>query len=177
MGKYFDELKRSMEFLAEDPRTIFLGQAVGCSGTFMYGTVESIPENKRLEFPVCEGFQMQFSLGLALNGTIPVSIFPRQNFMLLASSDLANMVDKMPAISDQEVIPHMIIRVAAGTTRPIHPGHQHVGNFAEAFRSMFTTVNVVELHEPEDIFPAYQKALNNKGATVLIEFGDFIGEK
>ncbi len=26
---YFDELKRSMEFLAADPRTVFLGQAVG----------------------------------------------------------------------------------------------------------------------------------------------------
>ena len=26
--KYFDELKRSMEFLAADPRTVFLGQAV-----------------------------------------------------------------------------------------------------------------------------------------------------
>ena len=26
--KYFDELKRSMEYLAEDPATVFIGQAV-----------------------------------------------------------------------------------------------------------------------------------------------------
>ena len=177
MGKYFDELKRSMEYLSQDERTIFLGQAVGVSGTFMYGTVETVPQNKRVEFPVCEVFQMQFSLGLALHGRVPVSIFPRQNFLLLASSDLANMIDKMPAISDQACRPHMIIRTATGTTRPIHPGHQHVGNFAESFRSLFTTINVVELHEPEDIFPAYQTALANPGVTLLIEFGDFIGEK
>lgn len=177
MGRYFDELKRSMEFLAEDSRTVFLGQAVGCPGTFMYGTLEGVPAERRLEFPVCESFQMQFSLGLALNGSIPVCIYPRQNFMLLASSDLANMVDKMSAISDGMINPHMIIRVAAGTTRPIHPGHQHVGNFADAFRSLFTTIKVVELQEPSDIFPAYLNALEHNGPTLLIEFGDFIGEK
>jgi pyruvate/2-oxoglutarate/acetoin dehydrogenase E1 component len=177
MGRYFDELKKSMEFLADDPRTIFLGQAVGSPGTFMYGTVEGVPASKRLEFPVCESFQMQFSLGLALTGSIPISIFPRQNFMLLACSDLANMIDKMPAISDGVINPRVIIRVAAGTTRPIHPGHQHVGNFADAFRSLLTTVRVVELHEPWEIFPAYANALEYRGATLLIEFGDFIGEK
>jgi hypothetical protein len=31
--KYFDEIKRSMEFLAKDPRTLFLGQAVEVPGT------------------------------------------------------------------------------------------------------------------------------------------------
>lgn len=177
MGRYFDELKRSMEYLASDSRTMFLGQAIGAGGTFMYGTVENVPEEKRLEFPVCEVFQMQFSLGLALNGTVPVTIYPRQNFLMLATSDMANMIDKMPAISDGEVCPHIIIRVAAGTTRPIHPGHQHVGHYAEAFRNLFTTIKVVELHEADDIFPAYQKALEEPGATLLIEFGDFIGEK
>jgi hypothetical protein len=33
--RYFDELKRSMNFLAADPRVVFLGQAVACAGTAM----------------------------------------------------------------------------------------------------------------------------------------------
>jgi hypothetical protein len=37
--KYFDELSRSMEFLARDPRTLFLGQAVACAGTAMSNTL------------------------------------------------------------------------------------------------------------------------------------------
>ena len=36
--KYFDELKRSMEWLAQQPNTIFIGQAVGCPGTAMFAT-------------------------------------------------------------------------------------------------------------------------------------------
>lgn len=177
MGRYFDEIKRSMEWLGQDPRTIFLGQAVGNPGTFMYATVENVDPARRLEVPVSESFQMQMSLGLSLGGFIPVSIYPRQNFLLLATSDMVNMVDKMPALSDGKVSPRMIIRAAAGTTRPIHPGHQHVGNFAAGLRSMFTTVEVVELHEPDQVFPAYQAAFERAGATLLLEFGDHLSEK
>ena len=177
MGKYFDEIKRTMEWLAEDPRTVFLGQAVGNAGTFVFATVENVPMEKRLEFPVCESFQMQTTLGMSLTGYVPISIFPRQNFLMLTASDMTNMIDKMPALSDGAMIPHIIIRTCAGTTKPIHPGVQHVGNFASAFREMFTTINVIELHEPEEIFPAYQKAMSKPGVTLMIEFGDSYGEK
>lgn len=172
MGRYFDEVKRSMEFLASDARTVFLGQAVGNPGTFVYGTVEGVPAEKRIEFPVCESLQMQTTLGLSLAGMVPVSIYPRQNFLLLATSDMVNMIDKMSAISEGRVNPHLVIRVCAGTTKPIHPGHQHVGNFAQGFREMFTTIRVEELCSPEEVFPAYQRALEEPGPTLLIEFGD-----
>jgi pyruvate/2-oxoglutarate/acetoin dehydrogenase E1 component len=177
MGKYFDEVKRSMEWLAEDPRTIFLGQAVGCPGTFMYGSVADIPAERRVEIPVSESLQMQMTLGISLAGGIPISIFPRQNFLLLATSDMVNMIDKMAAISDGAINPQLIIRTAVGTTAPIHPGHQHVGNFSAGLRSMFTTIDVVELHEPEQIYPTYQKALENRGPTLIIEFGDHLSSK
>jgi hypothetical protein len=35
--KYFDELKRSMEYLACDPRTLFIGQAVAVPGRVVAG--------------------------------------------------------------------------------------------------------------------------------------------
>ena len=56
---YFDELKRAMEFLATDRRTVFLGQAVKNPGTAMFNTLKNIkPQCRALELPVSEDFQM-----------------------------------------------------------------------------------------------------------------------
>ena len=168
-----------MEWLAQHPKTLFLGQTVGGPGTFMYSTLKDIAPEKALEMPVNESFQMQFTIGLALAGYIPISVYPRQNFLLLATADMVNMLDKIPAISSKKLMPKVLIRVASGPDSPIHPGHQHVGNYVEAFRKMFTTINVVELNEPEEIFPAYQQALERKDncSTLLIEHGNFYNQK
>lgn len=177
--KYFDELKRTMEWVAQQPETIFLGQTVAGPGTFMYQTLRDIPKEKTLEMPVNESFQMQFTIGLALAGYIPISVYPRQNFLLLATADMVNMLDKIPAISANALVPRVIIRVASGPDSPVHPGHQHVGNYAEALSKMFTSIEVVELNEPEDVFPAYQNALKreDKKSTLLIEHGNFYNQK
>jgi pyruvate/2-oxoglutarate/acetoin dehydrogenase E1 component len=177
MGRYFDEMRRAMEWLGEQPETGFLGQAVGYPGTFLHATMETVPAAKRLEFPVTESFQMQATLGLALAGSVPVSVYPRQNFLMLAMGDLINMVDKLPAISGGKVHPPMLIRTAAGTTKPIHPGHQHVGHLAPHFRELLPNVQVVELWEPEHIVPAYQAAFRSRKPAILVEFGDFYGDK
>ena len=52
--KYKDELIRSMEFLAQDERTIFLGQSVKYSGNAIFNTLESIDDSKKIETPVFE---------------------------------------------------------------------------------------------------------------------------
>ncbi len=177
--KYFDELKRTMEWIATQPRTLFVGQTVAGPGTFMYQTLRDVPQEKTLEMPVNESFHMQFTIGLALAGYIPISVYPRQNFLLLATGDMANMLDKIPAISDGKWAPKVLIRVAVGPDNPVHPGHQHVGNYADAFRKMFSSIEVVELNEPEDIFPAYKHALEREDnkSTLLIEHGNFYNQK
>ncbi|SVB88273.1 uncharacterized protein METZ01_LOCUS241127, partial [marine metagenome] len=81
---YFEELKRSMDFLAKDEKTIFIGQAVAYAGTAMTNTLKDVPKNKLREMPVTEELQMGVTTGLALDGWIPISIFPRWNFLLLA---------------------------------------------------------------------------------------------
>lgn len=172
MGQYVEEMKNAMEWLAQQPDTLFLGQAVASPGTFMHATLERVPHEKRLEMPVCESFQMQVSVGLALDDVVPVSIYPRQNFLLLATGDLSNLVDKIEDMTSGAVRLPLIIRTAAGTTKPLDPGHQHVGNFAEAFRRLFANIEVVELHQPDEILPAYQKAYRERKPTLLIEFGD-----
>ncbi|MCR4337158.1 MAG: hypothetical protein NUV91_05065 [Candidatus Omnitrophica bacterium] len=177
--KYFDEIKRTMEWLAGQPQTLFVGQTVAGPGTFMYQTLKDIPSGKALEMPINESFQMQFTLGLALAGYVPISVYPRQNFLLLATGDMANMIDKVPAISSGELCPRIIIRVATGPDQPVHPGHQHIGNFAEVFRKLFSWIEVIELEEPGEIFQAYKYAYERKDrrSTLLIEHGNHYNNK
>ena len=129
--------------------------------------------------PINESFQMQFTIGLALDGYVPISVYPRQNFLMLAAGDMANVLDKIPAISSKQWLPKVLIRVAVGPDSPVHPGHQHVGNYADAFRKMFSWIEVVELNEPEEIFSAYQHALEREDgrSTLLIEHGNYYQQK
>ena len=177
--KYFDELKRTMEWVAQQPKTIFVGQTVAGPGTFMFQTLRDCPKDRCLEMPINESFQMQFTIGLALDGYVPISVYPRQNFLLLATGDMANILDKIPAISSKEWLPKVLIRVAVGPDSPVHPGHQHVGNYADAFRKMFSWIDDVEMNEPEEIFPAYKHALEREDgrSTLLIEHGNYYQQK
>ena len=78
--KYFDELKRAMDWLGRKEDTIFLGQAVRYPGTGMTNTLEDVEDSKLIEMPVNEDMQMGMTTGMAINGTVPVSLFPRWNF-------------------------------------------------------------------------------------------------
>jgi pyruvate/2-oxoglutarate/acetoin dehydrogenase E1 component len=177
--KYFDELKRSMEFLASDPRTVFIGQAVAFPGTAMSNTLMGVPKEKLVELPVAEEMQMGMSLGMGLNRLIPVTIFPRWNFLLLAINQLVNHVDKARVMSNGGYDPKIIIRTGIGSERPLHPQHQHIGDFTDAIRKMCTTIEVIRLKEPEYIFPAYEKSLlrDDGRNTILVEYGDYYNEK
>ena len=66
--KYFDELKRSMEFLAADPRVVFMGQAVAVPGTALSNTLRDVAPGRLIELPVAEEMQMGMTTGLALAG-------------------------------------------------------------------------------------------------------------
>ena len=177
--KYFDELKRSMEYLAEDPKTVFLGQAVACPGTAMSNTLKDISDQRKVELPVNEDMQMGMTNGLALHGKLPVSIFPRWNFLLLATNQLVNHLDKFSDMSDGGYQPKAIIRTSIGSEQPLHPGHQHIGDYTEAYRRMLHSVEVIRLEEPEEVSPAYKKAhtRNDNKSTILVEYGDYYNEK
>jgi pyruvate/2-oxoglutarate/acetoin dehydrogenase E1 component len=177
--KYFDELKRSMDYLAKDPRVMFLGQAVACPGTAMTNTLKDVAEGRKLELPVCEEMQMGMTTGLALAGLVPVSVFPRWNFLLLAVNQVVNHLDKLGIMSNGGYTPKVIIRTGIGSERPLHPQHQHVGDFTEAFRLMCRNIEVIRLDEPAQVFPAYQKALERTDgkSTIVVEYGDYYNEK
>jgi len=177
--KYSQELTKSMDYLAKDQRTIFIGQAVSYPGTSMTNTLKNIPSKKLYELPVAEEMQMGITTGLALNDIIPISIYPRWNFLLLAINQLINHLDKVKIMSNGKFNTKAIIRTGIGSKRPLHPQHQHIGDFTDAVQKMCTTIEIIKLKKPENIFPAYKKALNRKDgkSTILVEYGDFYNEK
>lgn len=179
MGKYFDELCKSMEWIGQQENTLFLGQAVEYSGTGMSNTLKKIPKNKLLEFPVNEDMQLGISIGMAISGIVPISIYPRWNFLLLATNQIVNHLDKIPLMSDQPYTPRVIIRTSIGSQRPLHPQHQHVGDYTDAFTSMCPNINIVRLDEPEQIFDEYCLAYTREDykSTILVEWGDYYNEK
>lgn len=165
-----------MERLADDPRVLFLGQAVSVPGTAMSRTLAAIDPARRLELPVAEEMQMGMTIGLAMAGYIPVSLYPRWNFLLCAMNQLVNHLDKLPLMGYRGTA---IIRTGIGSERPLHPSHQHVGDFTDAVRSMCSNLEVIRLDEPDEILPAYLKALTREDgrSTVLVEWGDYYNEK
>jgi len=177
--KYSDELKKAMSLLSKDDRTIFIGQSIKYGGTGLFDTLEHIPDNKKIEFPVAEYLQCGVVNGMSIMGLIPVSLIPRWNFLLMGTDQIINHLDKFSLMSDGRCSPKVIIRVSVGSERPVDPQDQHKGNFSNAFRDMCKTIEIIELNEPEDILPAYEKALNRTDgrSTILVEFADFLKEK
>ena len=164
-----------MTFIGQMEKAIFLGQAVGYPGTAVTNTLVDVPEDKKIELPVTEVMQMGMSTGLALQGYLPISIFPRWNFLLLATDGIVNHLDKIPLYSGYN--PKVIIRTVIGSQRPLHPQLQHVGDFTDAFKLMCKTIHIERLDEPEQIWPAYMAALEREESSLLVEWGDHYSEK
>ena len=165
--KYFQELKRSMEYLGKKNNTIFIGQAVEVPGTAMFNTLKSIKKKKLLELPVAEEMLMGMTLGLAMDNNVPISIFPRWNFLLYGINQLVNHIDKFKIMTGVKKVPKLIIRTGIGSRRPLHPQHQHIGDFSNSIQKMCTSLEIIKLNNPKDIFPAYKKAYERKMERIL----------
>ena len=177
--KYTEEIVKAMSMLADNPKTFFIGQAVEYEGTGLYDSLKHLPKEKRLELPVAEYLQSGLANGMAIEGMIPISTYPRWNFLLMGTDQIINHLDKFKSMSNGKLTPKVIIRVAVGSEHPVDPQCQHKGNFSEAFRNMTNNTEIIELIEPEDIIPAYTKALNRKDGinTILVEFADYCKTK
>ena len=168
--KPFDKsVNQAMLMLAEDARTIFVGQSVLYDGATMYESLHGVPNNKRLEFPVVEDMQLGFCLGLSLKGRLPVCIYPRMDFLLLAMNQLVNHLDRFCEMGDFR--PKVIVRTRVGPKTPLNAGPQHTGNYTAQIRGMLRNVVVQELTRSQDALPCYTNALCRSGSTLIVENG------
>ena len=133
---YKDELIKSMNYLAEKPDTIFVGQQTAYPGNPMSTTILDVPMEKMIETPVFEEVQMGMSTGLGMTNMCVVTFYPRWDFIICATNQLVNHVDKIGLMSQGNWGPNMIIRLGKGSDKPLDPGHQHRGNYINEFKSM-----------------------------------------
>lgn len=172
--KYKKSIVEAMKYLALDKRTIFIGQSVCYSGHVMFNTLEdaNVPMDKRIELPVFEDTQMGISIGLSLGGFIPVSIYPRIDFLMSAMNQLVNHLDKIEQMSNGEFVPKVIIRTMVGSKEPLNPGLQHCQDHTEALKLLCPSISIKKLDKAYKVTEEYEWALENKQSTILVEYGD-----
>jgi len=174
---YKEEIVRAMEYLALDPRVLFLGQSVAHTGNSIYRTLETIDNDRKWETPVFEEMQMGMSLGMSMADLVPVTCYPRWDFLLCATSQLVNHVDKLETMTRGIFSSGVIIRTAVGASKPLDSGPQHTQNHTKSFETMLTNTKVYLLEHKSQIYPAYveahQRATREKRPSLLVEFGEY----
>lgn len=159
-----------MLMLANDSRTLFVGQSVAYDGATMYNSLNGVPTEKRLEMPVIEDFQLGFCLGLSLKGRIPICIYPRMDFLLLAINQLVNHLDRFCEMGNFR--PRVIVRTRVGPKKPLDAGPQHTNNYTDSFVLMLRNVHVIEINRADDVMKYYEYALfKEKHSTLVVENG------
>lgn len=167
--KYLEEIDRGMKLLA-DNNTIIIGQAVKYKGHAITRQAAFWPEINRVELPVAEEMQTGIALGMSMNGDTVVSIYPRMNFLICASNQLLNHLDKWELMGASK--PHVILKAVIGSEYPLDPGHQHKASWATEIKNMCDTINVFNLIYPHQVYKTYDFCMNNRGVHLIIEHGD-----
>jgi hypothetical protein len=70
----------------------------------------------------------------------------------------------------------VIIRTAVAYHRPLDPGPQHLGDYTPDIEGMLRQVRVIRANKPEDVLPAYQRALQNDCSTIVVERAELYGD-
>ena len=167
---YVDALTDAMKTIMKDESTIFIGQQIVYYGNPMSKTIEGLPKEKMIETPVMEETQLGMSLGLAMAGHKVVTFYPRWDFLICASNQLVNHLDKIKKMSNDQWNPHILIRVGKGSDKPLDPGHQHKGNYIDEFKLMCPNIEFHDLKNWKDVELAYKYATDNVGIHVLAEY-------
>ena len=171
---YKDALTNAMVELSKLENTIFIGQQIVYAGNPMSTTLGDVPKEKMIELPVMEETQMGMSLGLAMTGKFVVTFYPRWDFIISATNQLVNHLDKFELMTGKKV--DIIIRLGKGSDKPLDPGHQHKGNYIEEFKSICKNIEFHDLKTPTDIELAYKYATKEGGIHILLEYPELYYE-
>lgn len=164
--KYSDAVKKSMEMLAHEDNTIFIGYNVRHGSA--YGSLKDIQEYQRLETPLAENLMAGLAMGMSLEGFRPVLFFERHEFILNASDAIANTLDIIETISDGQFTMPVIIKAVAGSVKPFYAGLTHTRNMTDILRAL-VSFPVYEPETPQEVLKAYALAKNAKTPVMISE--------
>jgi len=163
---YHQRISMEMEKFAENPKVIFLGQQV-LSEDF-YGTLKNVPITKRMEMPVAEEMQMGLSIGLAIEGYLPISIYQRMDFIPRSADQLINHLNLMKLMTRGKFNPKVIIRTTIGSKKPFDVGPQHSQDLTDMCMNILK-FPVANVKTPEEVREAYALARTISGPILIIE--------
>jgi len=168
LSPYKDALTDAMTFLAEKENTIFIGQQIVYAGNPMSTTLIHVSKERMIELPVMEETQMGMSLGLSMTGKTVVSFYPRWDFIVSATNQLVNHVDKYEIMTGKKA--NILIRLGKGSDTPLDPGVQHKNNYFNEFKAMCPNIKFHDLYKSDTIYDTYVNAFNDGGVHVLVEY-------
>jgi len=173
--KYKDALIKSMNMLAEDKKFLFLGYNLNF-GTQCYGTLEGVHRNQRIETPLAENLMTGLCIGLALEGFRPVLFFERHDYILLALDAIVNHLDKLKQMTQNQFNAPVIIRATVGSSKPIHPGPQHIQDFSEQLKNM-VSFPVYEPKNAQEVLEVYKKVKDATEPVIILERKELYDEE
>jgi pyruvate/2-oxoglutarate/acetoin dehydrogenase E1 component len=168
---YKDEITNFMKLCNDMDNSIFIGQQIVWRGNPMSTTLDFVSKDKMIELPVMEESQMGIGLGLAMTGKFVISFYPRWDFLISATNQLVNHLDKYKIMTGDDL--HIIIRVGKGSDTPLDPGHQHKGNYTNQFKNILSSITVMDCKTVEDVRKNYQLAIDNKGVYLINEYPQY----
>jgi pyruvate/2-oxoglutarate/acetoin dehydrogenase E1 component len=172
---YLKEIQKSMKFLSRNKNVIFMGQSVVYPGSSIFVSLKDVPNSKKIELPVMEETQTGMAIGMALAGYIPVSCYPRFDFLILAANQLVNHLDKIDYLTNNNFDSKIIIRTMVGSTYPLNAGLQHTQDHTIALKELMKFSEVIKLKNKNQIFLKYKNAIskkNKKKVFLFIEDGN-----
>ncbi len=172
MNKYLSDIRKSMKILSKHKNSIFIGQSVKFPGSSIYTSLKNVPKSKRIELPVFEDTQMGMSIGLALEGFLPITCFPRFDFLILALNQLVNHADKIDMLTNSKFKSKIIIRTMVGAKKPLDGGPQHTQDHTIAIKKMLKYSYVKKLDKKSNILNEYNKAIKSKNYKVFVFIED-----
>ena len=167
---YKDTLSEIMTNLSKQKNVVFIGQQIVYRGNPMSTTLDDVPKDMMIEVPVMEESQMGMSLGMAMNDKFVITFYPRWDFLICATNQLVNHVDKIGLMSNGQWNANMNIRLGKGSDKPLDPGHQHKGNYLNEYKSLCKNIQFYDLTEWEYIEDIYKEAYNKGGIHVIVEY-------
>lgn len=171
--KYKDQIKLSMENLAKDDKTLFIGYNVKY-GNKGGGAFSNISENQLIETPPAENLMVGLATGLSIMKIKPVVYFERFDFILNGLDAIVNHLDKIDKLSDGQFQPKVIFRVVIGREcSPFFSGPTHTQDFTEAMKILchfpVYRAGTIDGFQPLQI---YERAKNEEKSCMIIERAD-----
>lgn len=168
---YIDALKLSMNELAKQEKTVFIGY--NTKFTRAANTLIDIPESQLIETPVAENLMMGMAIGMSIRGYKPIVYFERFDFIFNALDSIVNHLDKIKAMSNNDYDPKIIIRVVVGKKdTPLFSCITHIQDYTNSVAKMIN-FPVIKLNNSEDILHYYKKASKWETSMMLVEVRGF----